>query len=45
MEAVVIISVGSLSPVKLEAIRTVMAARFPEAEFRPVSMALVRMGL
>ena len=38
MESVVIISVGSLNPVKLEAIRTVMAVRFPEAEFRPVAV-------
>jgi inosine/xanthosine triphosphatase len=34
----VIIRVGSLNPVKLEAIRTVMAARFPQAAFQPVAV-------
>ena len=32
-----IIRVGSMNPVKLGAIREVMAARFPEARFQPVA--------
>jgi inosine/xanthosine triphosphatase len=35
----VIIMVGSMNPVKLGAIREVMAARFPEAEFQPVAIS------
>jgi len=34
----VIIRVGSLNPVKLEAIRTVMTVRFPQAVFQPVAV-------
>lgn len=33
-----IIRVGSLNPVKLGAIRTVMAVRFPQADFLPVAV-------
>jgi len=34
----VIIRVGSLNPVKLEAIRAVMTVRFPQAGFQPVGV-------
>jgi inosine/xanthosine triphosphatase len=36
-EVFVIIRVGSMNPVKLGAIREVMAPRFPEARFQPVA--------